>query len=248
MTAAEFRDTAAASGVRGGVAVQAADTPAEAEWLVGEAASIDLPLAIVFQYEATRAQTGEGGPWGGAMHTVLTRHETVTRGIRVATPGGAADLGDVRGLDGLAAGLTASGRVLELLVRPSHLPAVARLADRHPALQLVVCHLGLGHRPADETWHDGLAAIAARPNIAVKASGLIDDRDDSTLRGILTRAIDACGPGRVMFGSDWPISSRFVGYAEIVQRTASALPAMSADDHARFWHATARSCYGVGPS
>ncbi|MGW8566966.1 amidohydrolase family protein [Isoptericola sp. NPDC055881] len=235
--------------VRAAVAVQAADTEDEARWLVRQAdAHGPLPGPVVLQYDA---RPGDPAAWAGAAQPVVDDDAAGgaarVAGVRLAVPGGAADLSDVAGLDTLCEGLAATGRVLETLVRPAQLPAVAALAARHPALDVVVCHLGLGAGAPDGAWHDGLAALAAHPRAHAKLSGLLTTApdDDARLAVAVGAAVALLGPERLLFGSDWPMSARVALYDEVVHRTARALPPLSGAGEDALWSGTARRLYGV---
>ncbi|MFD6176817.1 MULTISPECIES: amidohydrolase family protein [unclassified Isoptericola] len=230
--------------VRAAVAVQAADTEGEARWLARQAgAHGPLPGPVVLQYDA---RPGDAGAWAGMAQAVID-DGTPVAGIRLAVPGRAADLSDVAGLDALCEGLAASGRVLETLVRPEQLPAVAGLAGRHPDLDVVVCHLGLGTGAPDASWRDALAAVAARPLAHAKLSGLHTTAPDDAARvaAAARAAVDLLGPERLLFGSDWPMSARIAPYAEVVGRTAAALPVLDDAAATAVWSGTAARLYGA---
>ena len=230
--------------IRGAIAVQAADTAEEVRWLT--ALRHPLLAGVVLQYDPVLAP-GSRPPAANGAGTV--------RGVRVAVPGRRADLSDVAGLDALCDGTAASGEVVEFLVRPEQLPAVAGLAARHPTATFVVCHLGLGASDPDESWTRAVSEAAARPNVAAKVSGVVtasaasaDDADPAgdsgrRLRRVLQVAVDAFGAHRLLFGSDWPMSARVAPYDQIVARTAAALPPLGAAGDAAFWGGTARELY-----
>ena len=231
--------------VRAAVAVQAADTEGEARWLARQvAAHGPLPGPVVLQYDA---RPGHDDAWAGMAQAVIDDGVAVA-GIRLAVPGRAADLSDVAGLDALCEGLAATGRVLETLVRPEQLPAVAVLAGRHPGLDVVVCHLGLGAGDPDASWRDALAAVAARPRAHAKLSGLHTTAPHAAARvAVAARAaVDLLGPERLLFGSDWPMSARVAPYAQVVERTAAALPVLDGAAATAVWSGTAARLYGAG--
>jgi L-fuconolactonase len=230
--------------VRAAIAVQAADTEGEARWLTAHAAAHGpLPGPVVPQYDA---RPGDPAAWAGMAQPLLDDGVPVA-GLRLAVPGGAADLSDVAGLDALCAGLAGTGRVLETLVRPAQLPAVAALADRHPELDVVVCHLGLGTGPPDEAWRTALADLAARQRVHAKVSGLhtTAPADADRVAAALRTAVDLLGAERLLFGSDWPMSARVAPYAEIVGRTARALPRLDDAAVSALWSGAAARLYGV---
>lgn len=89
-----------------------------------------------------------------------------------------------------------------------HMAQVARVADRHPGLTVVLDHLGkppLGDRSAMARWQGQLETIAARPNVVAKVSGLATSGNgDFTAAADLALAL--FGAERLMVGSDWPIA------------------------------------------
>lgn len=217
--------------VRSAIAVQAADTRAEGEWLL--ALRHPVLAGAVLQHDPSDPDGAAGALLAGDA-----------RGVRVAAPGRRADLGDVPGLDALCE-QAAAGGVVEFLVRGEQLPAVAELAARHPHTTIVVCHLGLGAAEPGTEWESALAAVAGRPNTAAKVSGVVTHGPAAAerLSRVLRVAVDGFGSGRLLFGSDWPMSARVAPYPEIVARTAGALPRLTATGEAAFWGGTARSLY-----
>lgn len=236
---------ASAGRIDGAIAVQAADTLGEARWLADLAARDRFVRGLVLQYDPRADATA----WAGMAQAMIDGPNARIGGIRLATPGGAADFGDVPGLDALADGLARTGRVLELLIRPAQLPAAAALARRHPSLAVVACHLAIGGEPAGRAWLDGLGEFAAQPNTAAKVSGLVRHAagDDERVARLVRTAVAAFGADRLMFGSDWPISARFVPYAEVVRSTEAALPPLDAAARRAFWRGTAMRLYALAP-
>lgn len=216
------------------VAVQAGDGDDEVRWLTARRDGVIGGVVLQYVPEAP-----------GRLEAAIAGHGGLVRGVRVAVPGRAEDLGDVPGLDALMGRAAELGVVVELLVRSQQLPAVALLAERHPGVTVVVCHLGLGAGAPVEGWARGLAQLAAQPNAAAKVSGVVSAAADDAAR--LTRAVataaDAFGLERLMFGSDWPISAKVAPYPQIVARTAAALPALTATETAAFWGGTAARLY-----
>jgi L-fuconolactonase len=215
------------------LAVQAGDTLPEMHWLLEVAATDPLVRAVVLQYVP-----GSDG-WAGLATSVLN---DPVRGIRIAIPGGAADLSDVPALDALCDGAAASDRVIEWLVRPAQLDAVARVAVRHPQTTFVLCHLGLGAADPTPEWEESLARVAASPHMRAKFSGLATGvDDDSRLAALAATASDLFGTDRLMFGSDWPMSARIMSHPQLVERIERARGGRSDE----FWGAVARETYGI---
>lgn len=229
-TPAMLRD-AAEGCLDSAIAVQVADSAVEARWLTRMAAEDALIARTVLQFE-----TDDRRPLGATAVDGIA-----FSGVRAAVPGFAADMSDVVGLDELAATLGATGRVLELLIRPEQLPAAAALARRHPATTVVLCHLGLGYGDPSQAWSTGLTTFAAEPNAHAKFSGLLSPaRTDAELAGIARTAFAHFGADRLMFGSDWPMSARTHTYPEVVSAARRAVPPT---DSRSFWSGTAERLY-----
>ncbi|MGJ3191798.1 amidohydrolase family protein [Paenarthrobacter sp. FR1] len=96
---------------------------------------------------------------------------------------------------------------------PRHLGAVARLARDVPQLTVVLDHLGkppLADVVAMDAWRSDFKALGREPNAVAKLSGLhlpgVEYTADS-LRPLFEEALAAFGPGRLMIGGDWPVST-----------------------------------------
>jgi predicted TIM-barrel fold metal-dependent hydrolase len=95
------------------------------------------------------------------------------------------------------------------LLAADFLPVVARVAERHQALRLIIDHLGRPHRTKDEAaWANlgELLALARHPNIAVKATGAPSYSSEPypyrNIHAHLQRLFDAFGPERLFWGTD----------------------------------------------
>jgi predicted TIM-barrel fold metal-dependent hydrolase len=97
-----------------------------------------------------------------------------------------------------------------MIFPPGSLPAVDRIAERHPELPLVIDHLAIGTGVKGEaafTDLPALCALARRPNVAVKASALPCYSTEAypfrDLHPHIRRVYDAFGPRRMFWGTDW---------------------------------------------
>jgi L-fuconolactonase len=125
------------------------------------------------------------------------------------------------------------GLPFELAVDHSGLPHTLELARRCPDVTFVLDHLGtppITARPA-APWTEHMRAFAGLPNVVAKLSGLmagVDPQgwDERDVVAHLKFAIDCFGPDRVMYGSDWPMFTPILAYADwlgIVQAATSPL-------------------------
>jgi L-fuconolactonase len=99
----------------------------------------------------------------------------------------------------------------DALVLPRHLPNLRRFAARYPDLRIVIDHAAKPDIAGQDlgAWARDIRAIAAETPLACKLSGLVTEAapgwgaDD--LRPVTDILIDAFGPTRLMWGSDWPV-------------------------------------------
>jgi L-fuconolactonase len=101
-----------------------------------------------------------------------------------------------------------------IAVLPRHLEHVPVLSERYPRLRMVLDHLG--HPPLGgddwEPWRTLITKAAANPLMYAKISGLYPV---SRARPFVEFALELFGPGRLMFGSDWPVAELGGGYQPV---------------------------------
>src|SRR5258706_5944447 len=111
------------------------------------------------------------------------------------------------------------------LMMAGHLPEAGKIAARFPDLTLIVDHLGMYPRPptarVDEQILSDLPeliALAQFPNIAVKFTGVaalsLEPYPFADLWPRLHKVIDAFGPDRLMWGSDYTRTATLHSYSE----------------------------------
>jgi L-fuconolactonase len=150
---------------------------------------------------------------------------------------------------GLAA-VAEAGLVYDLVVLPHQLPACVKAAADHPGLTFVLDHLGKPPIASGELepWASHVRALAALPNTVCKLSGMVTEADwrawtVEDLRPYADTVLDAFGPERLMFGSDWPVCTLAASYAEVT-RAADALTAtLGANERAEVFAGTATRVY-----
>jgi L-fuconolactonase len=127
--------------------------------------------------------------------------------------------------NGLAA-VAEAGLVYDLLVKPHQLAAAVEAARRLPGCTFVLDHLGKPPIASGELqpWADAVRLLASLPNTVCKLSGMVTEADRSwnveDLKPYADTVLDAFGPERLMFGSDWPVCRLAATYAEVFAGTA----------------------------
>ena len=117
-----------------------------------------------------------------------------------------------------------AGLVYDLLVRTRELPAALETVRRHRHMSFVIDHAAKPRIAAgtwDTDWEQGLAQFSDEPNVACKLSGLVTEADwkswtTEQLEPYVRRAVGWFGPGRCIFGSDWPVCLLAASYAQVL--------------------------------
>jgi L-fuconolactonase len=137
----------------------------------------------------------------------------------------------------------------DLVVRTWQLPLAATVAREHPGLRFVVDHLGgVAEAVDDHGWERDLRALAAQPNVHAKISGLAGlVTDPDRLRRVVGVAVEAFGPRRLMYGSDWPLAC--LGAGPVAWRTAvdELIGGLSPGERTAIMSGTASACYRLDP-
>jgi L-fuconolactonase len=154
------------------------------------------------------------------------------------------------------AGLRAVGErglVNELLVLPHQLGAASRAVAQVPDSRFVVDHLAKPPIASRDwqPWAVDMADIASHDRVSVKISGLVTEADWSAwtiddVKPYVDRALEIFGPGRVMFGSDWPVCTLAASYTEIVALADRLVSELSSAERAAVLGGNAADVYSLG--
>jgi L-fuconolactonase len=239
----ELEGVLRAAGVDGCVAVQADTSEDETRFLLDLATRHDVVRGVVGwvdlcapDVEARLEHLAAYPRLCGIRHIVqaeaddyLTRAD-IARGI--AAVGGA-------------------GLAYDILVYARQLPAVRSLVERLPDEQrLVVDHIAKPDIAAGrvEPWARHMRGLAEHANVWCKVSGLVTEADwagwrPEDLRPYLDVVFEAFGPGRLLFGSDWPVCLLAAEYADVVGVVEDYAAHLGEDERAALFGGNARRCY-----
>ncbi|MER5467661.1 amidohydrolase family protein [Streptomyces sp. NPDC002685] len=152
---------------------------------------------------------------------------------------------------GLAA-VAEAGLVHDLVVLPHQLPACARSAAQHPGLTFVLDHLG---KPpiatgALDPWASAVRELAALPNTVCKLSGMVTEADPvrwtpDDLRPYADTVLEAFGPDRIMFGSDWPVCTLVATYGQVLRTAEEVTAGLDESERQAVFAGTATRVYRV---
>lgn len=240
---ADLRREVEAAGVDGVVSVQASQTLSETRALLAHARGNDFIRGVVgwvpLVDPAVRGTLEElaQDPWLRACRHVLQDEPDDEYMLR-------RDFND-----GVRA-VTAAGLVYDILIFERHLPQTLEFVDRHPDQVFVLDHIGKP-RIRDGSfgaWRAAIRDLARRPNLYCKLSGMATEADwerwsEAELARYMDAVLDAFGPRRLMYGSDWPVCLVAVGYARWFELVAGFAARLSADERDRVLGGTAAEAY-----
>lgn len=143
----------------------------------------------------------------------------------------------------------------DLLFYTQHLKHAATLGAELPELPMVIDHLAKPKINDQVTagWIDDLKAAAKFPNIYCKLSGMITEANwetwqPSDLKPYVESALEAFGPERCMYGSDWPVCELAGSYQRVFNALVEVLGPISESDRAAIFGGTAEKFYGLKSS
>ena len=240
---ADLRREVEAAGVDGVVSVQARQTLAETRALLAHARENDFIRGVVgwvpLVDPAVRGTLEElaQDPYLRACRHVLQDEPDDAYMLRQ-------DFND-----GVHA-VTEAGLVYDILVFERHLPQTLQFVDRHPDQVFVLDHIGKP-RIRDgsfDAWRAAIRDLARRPNLYCKISGMVTEADwerwsEAELAPYIDAVLDAFGPRRLMYGSDWPVCLVAAGYARWFELVAGFAARLSAEERDRVLGGTAIEAY-----
>ena len=137
-------------------------------------------------------------------------------------------------------------------VYPSQISNITTLIDRYPRIPVILNHLGmpvLADTDGETIWREGLQELAARPNTYIKISGLRYIRRPwkrENIRSYIRTAIEIFGPGRCLFGSDFPIDKVFASFNAHMDAYHSIVSDLSEEGRRDMFGRNANSVYRLG--
>ncbi len=242
----DLEGPAAAVGVDRSVLVQVLASVEETREFLAEAAGSDLIAGVVGWVDLTAADVADQlaalreGPGGdrlvGIRHLVqgeadprwLCRQD-VRRGLRAVAD---------------------AGLCYDLLTTPPQLAAAIETVRALPDANFVLDHLGKPPIASGATgpWAALVRELAAEQNVSCKLSGMVTEADHARwtvddLRPYADTVLDAFGPARVMFGSDWPVCLLAASYETVAEAAAQLTSGLSKDEREDVFGGAAARAY-----
>jgi L-fuconolactonase len=233
----------AAAGVEGVVSVQARQNLTETQWLLDFARQHDFIKGVVGWVELV-------SPTVSAELERFAANPKL-KSVRHVVQGEPDDRFILR--DDFNRGIRELRKfnlVYDILIFERQLPPTIQFVDAHPEQVFVLDHIAKPRIKDDviEPWSKQLRELAQRPNVYCKASGLVTEADytkwtEAQVRRYFDVALEAFGPQRLMFGSDWPVCLVACGYARWHQLVSSWISKLSPTEQGRVLGGTAVEAY-----
>lgn len=127
------------------------------------------------------------------------------------------------------------------------------LVRRCPGTQFVLDHIAKPNIRGGELepWATQIRELAALPNVLCKISGVVTEADHDgwivdDIRPFVQHALDAFGPDRVAYGSDWPVATLVSTYRRWVDTVDEITSGWSDADRRKLWFENANRFYRLG--
>ena len=145
------------------------------------------------------------------------------------------------------------GYTFDILIFPDQLGYTREFVASFPDQPFIIDHIAkpyIKDRYITEEWKDAIRAVAAYPNVWCKISGMVTEADwknwkPEHFKPYLDTVVEAFGPRRIVFGSDWPVCLVAAGYAQVVSLVEDYFAGFSVEERAAFFGGNAVKFYGL---
>ena len=142
--------------------------------------------------------------------------------------------------------------VYDILIYERQLAPTIQFVDQHPGQVFVLDHIAKP-RIGDaliEPWKSLMHELAKRENVICKLSGLATEAKwkewkEADLTPYLEVALDAFGPNRMMFGSDWPVARLAIEYTPWVDLCRRFISNLTLEEQTLIEGKVAEQVYGL---
>ena len=118
----------------------------------------------------------------------------------------------------------------DLQLHPAQMMRAAEFVADHPNVPVVIDHAGSPHDRSEAglaEWREGMSAMASVPHVTCKISGLGMFEAEWTadsMAPFIDHILEAFGPERTMWGSNFPVDKLFGPFDHAVEAVAGRVP------------------------
>jgi L-fuconolactonase len=142
------------------------------------------------------------------------------------------------------------GFTYDILIHADQLDFIPEFAGRFPDQPFVIDHLAKPPIAAGEWegWAQGMMKVAAMEHVSCKISGMVTEAGWKTwkkadFRKYMDIVVEAFGPKRIMFGSDWPVCLLAAEYAQVLEICEDYFSSFSTEEKEDFFGGNAIRFY-----
>ena len=144
------------------------------------------------------------------------------------------------------------GAVYDILIYPHQLGATLEFVKKFPNQKFVIDHIAKPY--IKDGFYDGWASmmkeVAKYENVYCKISGMITEADfknwtPEQIHPYMLLALEAFGPERCMYGSDWPVCLVAGTYTQVKELTTNFISSLSTTEQAAIMGQNAVEFYGL---
>jgi len=231
--------------IDGCVAVQADQTLEETNFLLGLSAKYDFIKGVVGWIDLRAKNVAEVlNEYGGQDKIIGFRH--IVQGEPDHNFLLRSDF--LRGISFLEK----NNFVYDILIFPHQLGATLEFVKRFPNQKFVIDHIAKPYIKDGyfEGWSVLMKEIAKQENVYCKLSGMITEADfnDWTSKQIIPYmdlVLEAFGPTRIMFGSDWPVCLVAGNYAQVKRLVTDFIRNLSINEQTKIMGTNAIEFYNL---
>jgi L-fuconolactonase len=134
--------------------------------------------------------------------------------------------------------LSKFGLCYDILIFGRHLPQTIEFVDSHPRQIFIIDHIAkpkINKNSFDVDWANHMKKISEREHVYCKLSGMVteilqESWDIDLLKPYFETILDAFGPQRMIFGSDWPVCLLKSTYSNWVNAVLCLINRLSANE------------------
>lgn len=129
------------------------------------------------------------------------------------------------------------GLSFDICIFHAQLANAIRLVEQCPSVQFILDHIGKPDikNQLFQPWKQEIRIISEFPNVSCKISGLVTEADHGQwtpahLQPYIEHVITCFGFDRVIYGSDWPVSTQATDYPQWVHTLQAAVSGCSPEE------------------
>ena len=140
----------------------------------------------------------------------------------------------------------------DLLIKPNQFNATIKAVNSYNEIPMVLDHLAKPNIQSGEVkqWKEDIFSLAKHDSVMCKISGMVTEADwhkwkyEDLLR-YMEIVLEAFGPNRLMFGSDWPVCLLAAEYKNVINIVERFIEKLTSDEQNKIMGGNAEKFYNI---